>query len=89
MWFLNKNSLMLQNYQSFTETVVMDTENILWKFELDRIIILDFTVIGSLRYKKIRVSGAKLFLSSIFTKFLNVCPFDYTAFAVSGKVGIP
>ena len=32
--------------------------------------------------------------SSAFTrrtiyKFLNVCPFDYTAFAVSGKVGIP
>ena len=25
----------------------------------------------------------------LFTKFLNVCPFDYTAFAVSGKVGIP
>ena len=22
-------------------------------------------------------------------KFLNVCPFDCTAFAVSGKVGIP
>ena len=21
--------------------------------------------------------------------FLNVCPFDYTAFLVSGKVGIP
>ena len=32
--------------------------------------------------------------SSAFTRriiynFLNVCPFDYTAFAVSGKVGIP
>ena len=25
----------------------------------------------------------------LFSKFLNVCPFDYTAFAVSGKVGIP
>ena len=25
----------------------------------------------------------------IIYKFLNVCPFDYTAFAVSGKVGIP
>ena len=24
----------------------------------------------------------------IIYKFLNVCPFDYTAFAVSGKVGI-
>ena len=23
----------------------------------------------------------------IIYKFLNVCPFDYTAFAVSGKVG--
>ena len=22
-------------------------------------------------------------------KFLNVCPFDYTAFVVSGKIGIP
>ena len=24
-----------------------------------------------------------------FLKFLNVCPFDYTAFAVSGTVGYP
>ena len=24
-----------------------------------------------------------------FYKFLNVCPFAYTAFAGSGKVGIP
>ena len=25
----------------------------------------------------------------IIYKFLKVCPFDYTAFAVNGKVGIP
>ena len=25
----------------------------------------------------------------LIVKFLNVCPFDYTSFAVSGKVGIP
>ena len=29
------------------------------------------------------------FIRMIIYKFLNVCPFDYTAFAVSGKVGIP
>ena len=34
-----------------------------------------------------RASGKKN--CSIIYKFLNVCPFDYTAFAVSGKVGIP
>ena len=27
--------------------------------------------------------------SSLFTIFKNGCPFDYAAFAVSGKVGIP
>ena len=29
------------------------------------------------------------FLRRIIYKFLNVCPFDYTAFAISGNVGIP
>ena len=29
------------------------------------------------------------FIRRIIYKFLNVCPFDYTAFVVSGKVGIP
>ena len=29
------------------------------------------------------------FIRRIIYKFLNVRPFDYTAFAVSGKVGIP
>ena len=29
------------------------------------------------------------FIRMIIYKFLNVCPFDYTTFAVSGKVGIP
>ena len=29
------------------------------------------------------------FIMKIIHKFLNVCSFDYTAFAVSGKVGIP
>ena len=29
------------------------------------------------------------FIRGIIYKFLNVCPFDYTAFVVSGKVGIP
>ena len=37
----------------------MGNENILWKFELDQIIFLDFT--GNLKYKEIRVSSAKLF----------------------------
>ena len=29
------------------------------------------------------------FRRRIMYKFLNACPFDYTAFAVSGKVGVP
>ena len=29
------------------------------------------------------------FIRRIIYNFLNVCPFDYTAFVVSGKVGIP
>ena len=28
------------------------------------------------------------FIGRIIYKFFNVCPFDYTAFAISGKVGI-
>ena len=35
--------------------------NILWKFELDQSIFLDFTGIESFKYKEIRVSVAKLF----------------------------
>ena len=30
-----------------------------------------------------------VYIRRIIYKFLNVCPFDYTAFAVSGKVGYP
>ena len=29
------------------------------------------------------------FIRRIIYKFLNVCPYDYTAFANSGKIGIP
>ena len=29
------------------------------------------------------------FITRIIYKFLNVCSFDYTAFAISGMVGIP
>ena len=29
------------------------------------------------------------FIRRIIYIFLNICPFDYTAFVVSGKVGIP
>ena len=29
------------------------------------------------------------YIRRIIYKFLNVCPFDYTAVAVSGKVGYP
>ena len=30
--------------------------------------------------------GSSVSIRRIIYKFLNVCPFDYTAFAVSGKV---
>ena len=54
---------MSQNYRAFAETTVMGTENnILW-FELDHIIFPDFTGIWRLKYKEIKASGAKLFLS--------------------------
>ena len=56
-----KKSSISQNYRSFTETTVMGAENILWKFELNKIIFPDFTGIGILKYKEIRVNGAKLF----------------------------
>ena len=60
MWFLNKYNFISQYYRFFTQTTVIGTENILWKFELDQSIFLDFTGIGSLKYNEIRVSGAKL-----------------------------
>ena len=47
MWFMNKNGFMSQKYRCFTETNVMGTEKILWEFELDQIIFLDLTSIGS------------------------------------------
>ena len=50
----------------------MGTYDIVWKFELDQIIFLDFIGVGSLKYKEIRVSGAKLFLRSIDWKSLIV-----------------
>ena len=43
----------------------MGSENIPWKFELDQIIFLDFSGTESLKYKEMRVNGAKLFLKSI------------------------
>ena len=49
--FLNKNNSIPQNHRSFTETTVMGSGNILWKFELDQIIFLDFTGIENLKYK--------------------------------------
>ena len=33
--------------------------------------------------------SSSAFIRRIIYKFLNVCPFDYTAFAVSGEIGIP
>ena len=33
--------------------------------------------------------GPRGFIMMIIYKYLNVCPLDYTAFAVTGEVGIP
>ena len=33
--------------------------------------------------------GPRPLLGGLFTNFKNVCLFDYTAFAVSGKIAIP
>ena len=30
---------------------------------------------------------SSVYIRRIIYKFLNVCPFDYTAFVISGKVG--
>ena len=65
---LEQNSFISQNKRSFTETAVIGTYNILLKFELDQIIFLDFK---SLKYKEIRVSGAKLFRSVFHVQNLN------------------
>ena len=46
----------------------MGSGHIVWKFELDQIIFLDFTGIESFKYKEISVSGAKLVLRSIVTE---------------------
>ena len=60
-----QNGFISQDYRFFfTETTVMGSANILWKFQLGQIIFLHFldvTGIGRLKYKEIRVSGAKLF----------------------------
>ena len=61
MWFLTKTVSSLTTTSFFIETIVMVTENNLWKFELDSIALLEFTGIRSEKYKAIRVSGAKLF----------------------------
>ena len=41
---------------------------------------LNFTLVGC---------WSSVYIRRIIYKFLNVCPFDYTAVAVSGKVGYP
>ena len=55
-----KTSGLLQKQQSWEHKTLSA------KFELDQIIFLDFTGIGILKYKEIRVSGAKLFEEYIF-----------------------
>ena len=73
MGFLSKNDSISPNNLSFTETTVMGTENILWKFEPDQIIFLDFTCIGHLTYKETRMSGGKLFDEYIYI-YRAMCP---------------
>ena len=50
-----------QNYPFFTEKRVIDTENILRKFEQDQIMFIDGNVLKVLKYKEIRVRGANIF----------------------------
>ena len=40
-------------------------------------------------FLKARGSNSQLTRYEFIYNFLNVCPVDYTAFAVNGKVGIP
>ena len=54
-----KDSFISQNNRSLREPKVIGTVNILWHVKPDQIIVLDFTGIGNLKYKEIRVSGAK------------------------------
>ena len=65
-FFLTKIVSSLETRGSFKETTIFGKWNILWKFELDLIIFLDFTGIGSLKNKEISVSGAKLFFEEYF-----------------------
>ena len=81
MLFLNKNNFISQNRYINTETIVMGSGNILWTFELDHIIFIDFTGIKSLKYKEIRVSGAKLFFEEYIStlssdKYKTYCLLD-------------
>ena len=46
---LYKNNFISQKYWSFIETAVFGTKNFLWEFEIDQIICLDFTCVGSLK----------------------------------------
>ena len=61
MCFWRKIILSLKTTDLFTETTVIGTWKILWDLSLIKSFFLDFKGIGSLKYKEIRVSGAKLF----------------------------
>ena len=60
MWFLNKKYFISQNYRSFSETTVIGLGKILWKFEHDQIIFLEFTgwLVGWLVVLRINVDLA-------------------------------
>ena len=73
--------LISQNYWSFTETGVMGTENILWKFELDPLIFWGFTCIWSLSWENHNSP-----LPFNLTMFVIVCR-ELFAFNYSVKIG--
>ena len=66
--------------------------SLLWRMSLYifDILFFHFTCLCNNFYGLSALVGcwSSAFIRKIIYKFLNACPFDYTAFAVSGKVGI-
>ena len=66
--------VLLVETNPFPELVVIHFEHSIWLF------VWLSALVGC---------WSSVFIKMIIYRFLDVCPFDYTAFAVSGKVGIP
>ena len=69
MLFLDKNNFIFKNYRSFTETTVLGTQNILWKFELHQSIFFRFHMYWKFKIQRNKSEWCKTFLSIYFRRF--------------------